>query len=378
MSTYTIESPARQSTGQDEPILVVDKVSKDFGSGNAVDRVSFSLEKGKLLTMLGPSGSGKSTTLNMIAGFLEPDSGSIRLRGRELTSLPPEKRDIGMVFQNYSLFPHMTAVRNVAFPLEVRGVTRKEALAKAHEALELVELGARVRSFPRQLSGGQQQRVALARAIVFEPDLLLMDEPLGALDKRLRETMQIEIKRIAKEIGATVVFVTHDQEEALTMSDQIAIYNNGRIEQFGTSADLYERPTSVFVADFMGESNIIRGILEHRVLRLGSLNLVLPETAPERFRSGSGIGMVLRPEQVAISPASLGIPTPGASLAGTVKDVIYLGTSFRYCVATDHGMEVESRLPRQHEYSTIREGDRVNVSWNPDHVAVVPAPVPAE
>ncbi|MFD1210711.1 ABC transporter ATP-binding protein [Arthrobacter sp. GCM10027362] len=365
---------SRPVTGpaNDGPTLIVDAVSKDFGAGNAVDGVSFALEKGQFLTMLGPSGSGKSTTLNMIAGFLEPDSGSIRLRGRELTSLSPEKRNIGMVFQNYSLFPHMTAVRNVAFPLEVRGMTKKTALAKAHEALELVELSPRATSYPRQLSGGQQQRVALARAIVFQPELLLMDEPLGALDKRLRESMQIEIKRISKEIGATVVFVTHDQEEALTMSDQIAIYNNGRIEQFGTSQDLYERPASVFVADFMGESTILRGVLEHGMLRTDTLALMLPAGTAARFREGSSLGMILRPEQVSISPAHTQ-GQRGSCLSGTIKDVIYLGTSYRYYVDTDAGFEVESRVPRQHEHSGLGPGDRVDVAWSPEHVAVVPS-----
>lgn len=372
MQIKTADSRPITTEPADEPTLVLDAISKDFGSGNAVDGVSFRLDKGQFLTMLGPSGSGKSTTLNMIAGFLQPDSGSIKLRGRELTSLAPEKRNIGMVFQNYSLFPHMTVVRNVAFPLEVRGVPKRTAIAKAHEALEIVELSTRATAYPRQLSGGQQQRVALARAIVFQPELLLMDEPLGALDKRLRESMQIEIKRISKELAATVVFVTHDQEEALTMSDQIAIYNNGRIEQFGTSEDLYERPTSVFVANFMGESNLVRGTLTQGQLQTDSVALAVPARAAQRFNPGSRLGMILRPEQVGISPEHVHT-VPGSSLPGIIKDVIYLGTSYRYYVKTDAGFEVESRVPRQHEHSTLQPGDRVNVFWSPAHVAVVPA-----
>lgn len=371
MQIATSESRPLTTERSDEPTLVLDSISKDFGAGNAVDGVSFRLEKGQFLTMLGPSGSGKSTTLNMIAGFLQPDSGSIKLRGRELTSLSPEKRNIGMVFQNYSLFPHMSVIRNVAFPLEVRGIQKKTAIAKAHEALEIVELSARANAYPRQLSGGQQQRVALARAIVFEPELLLMDEPLGALDKRLRESMQIEIKRISKELGATVVFVTHDQEEALTMSDQIAIYNNGRIEQFGTSEDLYERPTSVFVANFMGESNLVTGTLAQGQLKAGSVTLALPSSAAQRFTQGSSLGMILRPEQVGIAPEHVET-VAGSSLAGTIRDVIYLGTSYRFYVTTDGGFEVESRVPRQHGHSTLRPGDRVKVFWSPEHVAVVP------
>jgi putative spermidine/putrescine transport system ATP-binding protein len=372
MQLKTAESPVATTAMMEEPTLVLDAVSKDFGSGNAVDAVSFQLEKGKFLTMLGPSGSGKSTTLNMIAGFLEPDSGSIKLHGRELTSLAPEKRNIGMVFQNYSLFPHMSVVRNVAFPLEVRGVPKKTAIAQAQEALELVELSARATAYPRHLSGGQQQRVALARAIVFKPQLLLMDEPLGALDKRLRESMQMEIKRISKELGATVVFVTHDQEEALTMSDEIAIYNKGRIEQFGTSEDLYERPGSVFVANFMGESNLVEGTLSAAGLEAGATVLSVPDTAFRRFTKGSAVCMILRPEQVGIAPEQR-TASAGSSLSGTINDVIYLGTSYRYYVTTDAGFVVESRVPRQHEHNTLRPGDRVHVFWSAQHVALVPS-----
>lgn len=366
----------RSSEDTDQPTLVVDGVSKRFGESYAVHDVSFSLERGTFLTMLGPSGSGKSTTLNMIAGFLEPTEGSILLRGRDITSLSPDKRDIGMVFQNYSLFPHLNILRNVAFPLEVRGVPRKEAARKAAAALELVELTGRERAFPRELSGGQQQRVALARAIVFEPELLLMDEPLGALDKRLREAMQISIKRIAKQIEATVVFVTHDQEEALVMSDEIAIYNNGHIEQYGTSQDLYERPASIFVADFIGDSNIVRGVVHGGQLIAAGETFELPTRNASDFSEGQRVALIIRPEQVTLRSrfsSDDSAPVVGREVQGTVRDVLYLGTAYRFYVETDLGFEVEVRVRRHLPEGRTQRGERVSVSWRADDVAAVSA-----
>ncbi|MFN8186100.1 MAG: ABC transporter ATP-binding protein [Gaiellales bacterium] len=243
-------------------ILSLDRVTKRYGSICACDQVSLEVQAGEFVTLLGPSGSGKTTTLRIVAGFVRPDEGNVVLDERDLTLLPPHKRDIGMVFQHYALFPHMTAGDNVAFPLKMRGVKGSERRQRAQKALELVHLAGLDNRFPSQLSGGQQQRVALARAIVFSPTLLLMDEPLGALDKKLREALQLEISHLSRRLGGTVVYVTHDQEEALAMSDRIAIYNEGRIEQIGTGQELYERPASLFVASFMGESNIFTGRLE--------------------------------------------------------------------------------------------------------------------
>ncbi|MFC6235439.1 ABC transporter ATP-binding protein, partial [Leucobacter soli] len=253
--------PTTQTTPGDAEFLRVNGVTKSFGGAPAVDDVSLTIAEGEFVSLLGPSGSGKTTTLQMIAGFSDPDSGTIALGGRDLASVPTHKRDIGVVFQNYALFPHMTVAQNVAFPLKMRGVPRREAESRVRAALEQVHLAKFSDRKPAQLSGGQQQRVALARAFVFGAKLLLMDEPLGALDKKLREVLQEEIVHLARSLGVTVVYVTHDQEEALAMSDRIAIYNEGRIEQIGSGRDLYARPATLFVATFMGESNIVRGAL---------------------------------------------------------------------------------------------------------------------
>jgi putative spermidine/putrescine transport system ATP-binding protein len=250
------------ATDAARPALAIRGLRRRFGDVMAVDGVDLDVAKGEFITLLGPSGSGKTTTLRVVAGFLAADEGSIEIDGQEMRNVPPYKRDVGMVFQNYALFPHMTAAQNVAFPLQMRGVSRTEQRERIAEALEMVKLPKHGERYPRQLSGGQQQRVALARAIVFRPRLLLMDEPLGALDKKLREALQLEIMRISRQLGSTVIYVTHDQEEALVMSDRIAIFDQGRIQQLGSGEDLYERPRSTFVADFVGESNLLRGRLE--------------------------------------------------------------------------------------------------------------------
>ena len=246
----------------ERPALVLRDLRKAFGSAVAVDGIDLEVRRGEFVTLLGPSGSGKTTTLRMIAGFMSPSGGSIEIDGQDMTRVPPYRRDVGMVFQNYALFPHMTAAQNVAFPLRMRKQSRAEIDRRVADALELVKLRHLAERYPRQLSGGQQQRIALARAVVFEPRLLLMDEPLGALDRKLREALQLEIIRVSRELGATVLYVTHDQEEALVMSDRIAIFSEGRIEQLGSGEDLYDRPASLFVADFIGESNILRGTYE--------------------------------------------------------------------------------------------------------------------
>lgn len=377
--TSVLESSPRETTASREvPALELEGVTRTFGESVAVADVSFALEHGTFLTMLGPSGSGKSTTLNMIAGFLEPTSGAIRLRGRDIVGLEPYRRGIGMVFQDYSLFPHLSVVRNVAFPLEVRGVPRREAERKAREALEIVDLGDRARSKPRELSGGQQQRVALARSIVFGPDLLLMDEPLGALDRRLREEMQVSIKRLADRLNATVVFVTHDQEEALVMSDLIAIYNKGAIEQLGTAQELYRQPASLFVADFIGESNIIEGTVRGGDLDVDGTLFRLSDRAGSRtFRSGSRAAVVVRPEQAVLRSARStpqSAPVTGREVPGVVSEVLYMGTAYKFFVHTDLGFDVEVRVRAHLPEAETRKGERVHVSWSPDDVSVVPAP----
>ena len=376
--TSLIEQEIETATEvNDAPALELRGVTRKFGDSVAVDQVSFTLEHGTFLTMLGPSGSGKSTTLNMIAGFLEPTSGSILLRGRDIVGLDTNKRDIGMVFQNYSLFPHLSIVRNVAFPLEVRGVSRREAIKKAEEYLDIVDLRDRAKARPRELSGGQQQRVALARSLVFGPDLLLMDEPLGALERRLREEMQVSIKRITEQLNATVVFVTHDQEEALVMSDVIAIYNEGAVEQFGTSQELYQKPASRFVAEFIGESNILEGQIVGSTMVVDGVEFPL-STRPDarRFFEGSHAAIVVRPEQATLrssSSTAQSAPIVGRELPGVVTDVLYMGTSYRFFVHTDMGFDVEVRVRAHLPEAATRQGERIFVSWNPDDTAVVPA-----
>src|SRR5471032_2405651 len=268
-------------------VLELGGVSKRYDAVVAVDDLDLSLRTGEFLTLLGPSGSGKTTTLMMVAGLQQPDAGAITLNGVPVALLPPYRRDIGMVFQHYALFPHMTVRRNIAFPLEMRRLGKTEIARLVDDALALVKLPDHGDRLPRQLSGGQQQRVALARAMVYRPALLLMDEPLGALDRKLREQLQLEIKRVHRERGISVLYVTHDQEEALTMSDRIAVFNRGRIEQIGTPEDLYDRPATRFVAGFIGDTNFISG----RALAVSD-GICEIETAAGRTRAIAGEGVV--------------------------------------------------------------------------------------
>ncbi|MBV8393703.1 MAG: ABC transporter ATP-binding protein, partial [Alphaproteobacteria bacterium] len=269
--------------------LRVEEVGKRFGSVAALDGVSLTVRQGELLTILGPSGSGKTTLLKVVAGFETPDGGRVLVDGADMTRRPPAKRDIGMVFQHYALFPHLSVRRNVAFPLEMRNVARAEIDRRVSEALALVELAGYDERLPRQLSGGQQQRVALARAIVFNPRLLLLDEPFGALDRKLRETMQLEVRRLQRRLGLTTIFITHDQEEALVLSDRVAVMNHGRLEQVATTTEIYERPASDFVADFVGESNLFHGVAgEGGAIFLPNGRLL---QAARASRPGSAVGV---------------------------------------------------------------------------------------
>jgi putative spermidine/putrescine transport system ATP-binding protein len=317
------------------------------------------------MTLLGPSGSGKSTTLNMIAGFERATSGEILIGGTNVDSLPPYKRGLGMVFQHYALFPHLTVLENIAFPLRRRKVPKAEALLRSEQVLELVGLAGYGKRRPRELSGGQQQRVALARAVVFNPPVLLMDEPLGALDKNLRGLLQREISRMHQELGITFIFVTHDQEEALALSDRIAVFNDGRIEQIGTAEDLYERPASVFVAEFLGDSNLFHGTLGstsrgHR-LRAEGLDIAV-NAAPGTLEGPHAV--MVRPEKVTLSPHDI-TPPGDVSLSARISDVVYLGSQRKIRFTCDNGMrgtclEVVGSI----DGSSVRAGDRVHVSWN--------------
>ncbi len=364
----------------DRPALVLRGLVKRFGDATAVAGVDLEVRKGEFLTLLGPSGSGKTTTLRMIAGFTSQTSGSIEIDGRDMSRVPPHERDVGMVFQNYALFPHMTAAQNVAFPLQMRRLGRNDIKRKVADALALVKLQYFGDRYPRQLSGGQQQRIALARAVVFEPRLLLMDEPLGALDKKLRETLQLEILRISRQLGATVVYVTHDQEEALVMSDRIAIMNQGTIEQLGDGADLYERPVSLFVADFIGESNILRGRFE-RTADGGWL--VRAEwrwrvSARQADRHGlaheSAAALVVRPERLRIVGVETELDSHWNSVEAAVTEVLYLGSSRKVELALPDDRPAVVRQSIGEHDGDVRAGQRVRLSWRVDDAVLVADP----
>ncbi|MFL5755113.1 MAG: ABC transporter ATP-binding protein [Chloroflexota bacterium] len=365
--------------------LVLRDVRKSYGDARAVDGITIDVQPSEFITFLGPSGSGKTTTLRMIAGFLDPDGGSIELDGGSLVGVPPYRRDIGMVFQNYALFPHMTAADNVAFPLRMRSVARPEIERRVADALALVRLDGLGARYPRQLSGGQQQRVALARAVVFGPRLLLMDEPLGALDKKLREALQLEIMRISRQLGTTVVYVTHDQEEALVMSDRIAIYNRGRIEQLGRGEELYDRPGSLFVADFIGQSNIVRGRLERagsdRVLVSPAIRCLV-NVGPSPLPDGARAAVVVRPERLLVEPATGGVAAPQGdgrggrlALAGapaTIVEVIYLGSDRKYVLRLADGTPLVARRHADRPDAELVPGAAAFVDWRVEDSTLLP------
>jgi putative spermidine/putrescine transport system ATP-binding protein len=307
------------------------ELTKLFGTARAVDRVSLSIEPGSIIALLGPSGCGKTTTLRMIAGLLQPDAGDIQIDGRSITKVPVHRRNIGMLFQNYALFPHMTVAENIRFGLETRGVRRNEAAPRVREALQLVQLAGFEHRMPAQLSGGQQQRVALARALVVEPAVMLLDEPLGALDKSLRNSMQVELRDLQRRLGTTTVLVTHDQDEALTMADCIAIMRDGYVEQSGTPTEVYQRPVSRFIANFLGTANFFRGKVERVVV--GAICIAVPGGPSISVRSsrplGASVTVALRPESVTVEPVSTGkVQSPHAGLNevnAIVEKVVYHG-----------------------------------------------------
>jgi len=384
MAEAKLETGAEQGAagpGAELPAIALQGVVKRFpaGSGDvlAVERVDLDIAEGEFFSLLGPSGCGKTTTLRMIAGFEEPTSGRILLHGRDVVGVPPYRRDVNMVFQQYALFPHMDVFENVAFGLRRKKVAKGEIRRRVAEMLELVELAGKEQRRPRQLSGGQQQRVALARALVNHPRALLLDEPLGALDLKLRKAMQLELKRIQREVGITFVYVTHDQEEALTMSDRLVVMDAGRIEQLGTPRGLYERPATRFVANFLGTSNIVSGRVDARgdgfaVDGLGPDERVLvPEG--ERVYDGEQVDVAVRPEKTVLTLASEAPPPGHCALRGTVTDVVYLGTSTSYRVVTAAGAEMAvyrqnvDALPG----TEVAQGEEVWLSWPPDHAHVL-------
>jgi spermidine/putrescine ABC transporter ATP-binding subunit len=310
-------------------------LTRIYGQTTAVRDLELSVAAGELLTLLGPSGSGKTTTLMMIAGFLHPSAGDIRISDRSVVSVPAYRRNIGVVFQNYALFPHMDVFENVSFPLRMRGIPVAERQRKVREVLELVHLAHLEKRRISQLSGGEQQRVALARALVFRPPLLLMDEPLGALDRKLKDELQVEIKRVQRATGVTVLYVTHDQDEALILSDRIAIMEQGKLHQVGTPREIYERPRSAFVAQFMGESNSLEGVVESNANGVATVALqfndVTVECHTNYAQRGDKVQAILRPESLEILPAgaeSVGL----GSAEGQIQELLYLGQSIRYVV----------------------------------------------
>ncbi|MBV7328193.1 ABC transporter ATP-binding protein [Chloroflexi bacterium TSY] len=346
----------------------LNNVVKRFGTFTAVDGVSLEIQSGEFLTLLGPSGSGKTTMLSMIAGFETPTEGTIEIGNQRVERLSPEKRNVGMVFQNYALFPHMTVAQNVAFPLRMRGFSRQDIEPKVRSALELVRLPEQAAKYPSQLSGGQQQRVALARALVYEPSVLLMDEPLGALDRRLREIVQLELIELHQSVEATIIYVTHDQEEALTMSDRIAIMNAGHILQVGTPREIYDQPVDTFVADFVGDSTILTGRVQAVngavcAIELGD-GLTITSHAEGWVQAGADVQLLIRPEKATLSQGNQNHTTASAP-GGTLVHALYLGESTRYRVQLDSGHEVLVRAHNRADQSIYRVGDRVFVTWQP-------------
>jgi len=351
--------------GSGVEIDLVDVVRMFPGGVKAVDGVSLGIRAGEFLTLLGPSGSGKTTSLMMIAGFERPDRGEVLIGGRLVSHLPPHKRDLGVVFQNYALFPHLTVFDNIAYPLRIRRRGQAEIRERVRGALQMVKLEGFGARYPGQLSGGQQQRIALARALVFEPRVLLMDEPLGALDKRLREHMQLEIKALHDSLGITMIYVTHDQTEALVMSDRIAVMQHGRIAQIGTPDEIYERPVSRFVAEFIGESNLLTALVERggdgivAVLCGGNR---LAAAGLERFHDGDQVRLVLRPEKV-----GMGREWAGASnrMPGKIEDVIFFGETRQYRVRLTDGLTaITVRVPNSSLMAGFHPGDDVMLGFD--------------
>ncbi len=355
-----------------ETVVQFAGVSKRFGDVTAIDDISFEIRRGEFFSVLGPSGCGKTSALRVLAGFEEPDAGEVRLLGRVANRLRPYERPVGMVFQNYALFPHLNAGRNVSFGLERRKVPQAEIGERVRRALEMVRLPGFESRGVHQLSGGQRQRVALARALVLEPAILLLDEPLGAIDLKLRKEMQLELKQLNKQLNTTFIYVTHDQEEALTMSDRIAVMNGGRIEQLGSPAEIYEAPRSSFVASFIGLSNFFRGVVRGREGRWCSVQrqeggtFLVP--AADGLRDDSALTIAVRPEWLDVFLPDR-VPAGENALPGVVRDLIYLGNTLHILITLESGQEVTVALRNEGTLgkpAVWRPGDRTAVTWLPE------------
>ena len=342
-------------------------VAKTYGPVRAVNEVSLEVFEGEFLTLLGPSGSGKTTMLMLIAGFEQPSHGEIQIRGASVVAQPPHRRDIGMMFQSYALFPHMTVFDNVAFPLRARKTAGHEVEARVREVLEIVRLPNIERRYPRQLSGGQQQRVALARAIAYRPSLLLMDEPLGALDRKLREEMQLELKTIQRELGVTTLYVTHDQQEALALSDRVAIMNHGDLVQIGAPVELYESPADDFVAGFLGDVNLLEGVTrgsDGGITQIGVGPFTVAVQASGLDATGKTVRLAVRPERLRLEagPATATAPTfPGTAWPGVVRDTVFQGEFVRYTVVVGETIPVKVVQPYSGPHAMLAPGQSVVV-----------------
>ena len=337
-------------------LIEIRDLAKSFGNVKAVDDISLDIESGEFITLLGPSGSGKTTVLRMIAGFEDPDAGSIKLNGEDITHLPPFDRDVNTVFQDYALFPHMSVQENVEYGLRTRKVPKAERAKQALEAIASVKLEETVNRLPHQLSGGQRQRIALARALVLRPRVLLLDEPLGALDRQLREEMQVELKKIQRDAGITFVFVTHDQEEAMRMSDRIVVFNSGRIEQVGTPEQVYEEPRSNFVAGFLGTANIFSVDVAQKFL-------------------GATTTVSIRPERIRLQAPETKIDKSETSVKGTVQEAAFVGANTIYILETDFGVKLTVRKTNTEllgQDNSFVAGDQVMAVWRNSHVAQIP------
>jgi len=361
------------------PAVRLNGIVKRYGAQAVVAGLSLECDRGTFMTLLGPSGSGKTTTLMMVAGFIAPTSGEIWIDDRNVTELPVNRRDVGLVFQHYALFPHLTVFRNIAFPLEMRHVAKSEIAGRVGKILELVRLTDLAGRYPRQLSGGQQQRVALARVLVFQPSVLLMDEPLSALDRQLRSQMQLELKRLQRELGLTIIHVTHDQEEALAMSDRIVVLRDGKVEQNGTPAEIYYHPTNSFVADFVGQTNFLLGQVKSVgpqqciLLTRGGLEVCVDLQSPlngfANMSSDRLIGMSIRPERVRLSTSC----DCGNVWRARIENQMFLGSAVRYILRLESGEEITALESNPADVAMPVTGETVNISVRAGDIRLLPS-----
>lgn len=357
-------------TGHDKVRLA--DLKKSYGAVHALRETSLTVPAGEFLTLLGPSGSGKTTLLMMLAGLTVPDSGEVWIDGKDATFEPVFKRDIGMVFQNYALFPHLSVFENIAFPLRMRRLREKTIRDKVHKILDIVRLPQVAERLPRELSGGQQQRIALARCAVYEPSIILMDEPLGALDKKLRDHMQLEIKRLHTELGATILYVTHDQEEAMAMSDRICLMNNGGIEQLGTPTDLYFRPVSVFAADFLGGANIFQASVmssSPEVLLKGPTDAPIRAAASKPLENGQTADVLVRPEHIRVLRSG---ESSENTVSGVLEQSIMVGPVTRYYGRLQDGTAIAAMHLTENAERIVSPGEEARFGWARDNTVVIP------